>query len=98
MSCYVVAHYSALAERLQISISGLIADAECHVLSSWVDSTIIQIQPASRIIHISWMLFNRGGNQCCVNAKRRHNARINRARIQRREIQVLDERPANSRS
>jgi hypothetical protein len=40
----------------------------------------------------------RGGNQFWGKAKRRHNARINRARTQRRYGQVLDERQANSRS
>jgi hypothetical protein len=41
-------------------MSRLIADAECHVLSAWVDSTSIYIQPASRIIPSTMQSHNRG--------------------------------------
>ncbi len=52
--------YVRRAERLSFLCDNAIADAECHVLSSGVGSTLIHIQPASRIIHTSWMSFNRG--------------------------------------
>jgi len=35
------------AERLLIFISRVVADLECHVRSSWVDSTRIYLQLAS---------------------------------------------------
>src|SRR5947209_18789353 len=67
-------------ERLVFSIINVIADGECHLLSRWVDSTPMQIQPASRIIHSSLSIHQRrGGIQLRINAKRRHNAGINAA-------------------
>ncbi len=46
MSCYVVAHSFRRAERLSILGGNGIAEAECHVLSSWDHATrIIFNQP-----------------------------------------------------
>jgi hypothetical protein len=36
------------AERLILLSCDVIADDECHVLSSWVNPTLIHIQPAIR--------------------------------------------------
>ena len=47
------------AERYIFSESCVIADAECRVLLSWVDSTRI-ISTASRIIHSTSPQHNRG--------------------------------------
>ncbi len=48
------------AERLSFLGGNLIADAECHALSSWVDSIHLNDQPASRIIHPTFQSHNRG--------------------------------------
>jgi hypothetical protein len=48
------------AERFSFLGSKLIADAECHVCSSWVDSTPIIVQPATRIIPLTFPSLNRG--------------------------------------
>jgi hypothetical protein len=38
----------------------MIANAQCHVLASWFNSSFINIQPGSRIIHTREMSFNGG--------------------------------------
>jgi hypothetical protein len=58
MSSYGTAHPFRRAARVMILICCAIAEIECHQLSIWVDSTCIQFQPASRIIHTSWAAFN----------------------------------------
>jgi len=47
MSCYVVAHPSAAPNAASFLTGNVIADSEYHVLSSWVDSPRIALQPAS---------------------------------------------------
>jgi hypothetical protein len=41
MSCYVGAHPFRCAERLMVFSGNVIADAQCHELSSWVDSPLV---------------------------------------------------------
>jgi hypothetical protein len=41
MSCYVVAHDSAAPNAPSFHAGKVIADVECHVLSSWLDSSCI---------------------------------------------------------
>jgi hypothetical protein len=93
MSCYVAAHLSAAPNAASFLISNPIADVECHVLSSWFDSTRIALQSISRIIHTSRTSFNGGAaGIICVSMRsgditpeltgRAHNAEA---------IQVLDE-------
>jgi hypothetical protein len=70
MSCYVVAPASAAPNAFRFLTCCAIADAQCHVLSSWVDSILIYIQPACRIIHTSWTSFNRGAAEINVELRR----------------------------
>jgi hypothetical protein len=60
MSCYVVAPDSATPNAICFLMSRVIADAEYHALSSWVDSICLHIQPAARIIHSIYQFINRG--------------------------------------
>jgi hypothetical protein len=46
------------AERHLFPMSRVIAEIECHALSSWVDATCPTFQPTSRIIHTSLLAFN----------------------------------------
>jgi hypothetical protein len=70
MSCYVVAHSFRRAARLNLSSDNLIADIECHVFSSRVDSIHINDQPASRIIHSILQSHNRGAAGDFLNCTR----------------------------
>jgi len=47
MSGYVVAPHPAAPNGFSFPMGRVIADDECHALSSWVDSTCIAGQPAS---------------------------------------------------
>src|SRR5215210_836890 len=60
MSCYVVAPSSAAPNATSFLTRSVIADAECHVLSSRVDSIHIHIPPVSRIIPSTLPPHNRG--------------------------------------
>jgi hypothetical protein len=48
------------AERLRVLGGNVIADAECHAFSCWVDSTRMTVQPATRIIPSTLHSHNRG--------------------------------------
>jgi hypothetical protein len=59
MSCYGGAHSFRRAERPLISISRVLANTQCHVCSSWVDSAVITFNQ-SRALSTLLRLFNRG--------------------------------------
>jgi hypothetical protein len=85
------------AERFLIFTCRVIADAQCHVLFAWVDSTrIIFNQPMNYPFNSSITQQRRGGRLLRLHAKRRHNARINRAGDNFIVRQVDDERQADS--
>jgi hypothetical protein len=85
------------AERLILAIGNVMADAECHVLSSWVDSTGITVQPVSRIIPPTLHAHNRGA--AGINGESTRSADITLELTGRGDntetIQVLDESHAN---